>query len=388
MALNPALVLAAPALRRPRLVDWTLRAGRRLGWQHVALAALIGAIYPLIGPNGGVLFFPGQRTSDPIASWLMGRYLTAHLPLVFAALVADAAFDDGVHPLRAYGWALLAGAVLAPLIDWVGGQTIGWNSLPARRFAGWFGFALSGHLLQGGLCMAVYGIWRSTQRSLQQVQRAHVDRARDEQRLLTVRLLALQARVEPQLLFDSLSHVGSLHAQDPERADALLADLIALLRAMLPGGAAAVSDVGRELAMVEAWLRVMRALDRPVPVQVEPPGAAVDGCALAPMLVMPLLRAALAEPAWAGVAWCLSVERSPDERLRLALQAVGAATAHGVPVSGGGAALGDLRERLLRLYGEAARLTVGTAPPRLLLELPPWSGERVTSGAPSAVAAA
>ena len=45
------------------------------------------------------------------------------------------------------------------------------------------------------------------------------------------------------MLFDALARVGELHVREPLAADALLADLIALLRAMLPGAKADNSTV-------------------------------------------------------------------------------------------------------------------------------------------------
>lgn len=370
MALNPALVGARPAQRRPALLGWLARAVRRLGWQHVALAALLGGVlHPLIGPNGGVLFFTGQRNSDAIANFLHGSYLTSCLPIVFAALVADAAVDDGVPPLRAYGLALLAGALFAPLLSWFVGHAVGWNRLPPNRFPGWYNFSISGNLLQGGLCMAVYGYWRTTQRSLEQVQRAQADRVHDQQRLLTVQLLALQARVEPQFLFDTLSRVGRLHVDDPARADALLADLIALLRAMLPGSGAAVSDVARELALVDAWLRVAGTLDRPLRVHIEAPAAELAGRAVAPMLVMPMLRGTLAQPAWARLEWRLCVADTLGGGLRFDLQALDSALAEALSEM---PTLDDLRTRLEQLHGEAAQLTLLRTPPQVRLELPTW----------------
>ena len=113
-------------------------------------------------------------------------------------------------------------------------------------------------LFQGGLALSIYAYWRVTQRAMRQAQAAETERVRNEQRVQAARLLALQSRVEPQMLFDALGRIGELHVREPQAADALLADLIALLRAMLPGARADNSTVEREFALVDAWLRVTR----------------------------------------------------------------------------------------------------------------------------------
>ena len=114
-------------------------------------------------------------------------------------------------------------------------------------------------LFQGSLGMSIYAYWRVTQRTMRRAQAAETERVRNEQRVQTARLLALQSRVEPQMLFDALGASPSCTIAEPQAADALLADLIALLRAMQPGGKSDNSTVEREFALVEAWLRVTRS---------------------------------------------------------------------------------------------------------------------------------
>lgn len=340
----------------------------------MALAAALLFLHSTIGPRGGAWLFPGQRTSDPIADLLLGRYLCSQLPLIFAAMVADEAFEDGAPPLRAYGIALVVGGVVAPFLNWYGARLFGWDHVPQARMASWFSFALSANFGQGGPAMAMYGYWRVTRRSLREVQKAHAERIRNEQHLLSAKLLALQARVEPQLLFDTLSRVWRLHESDPQAADALLADLIALLRALLPGGTAVVSNVGREFELVAAWMRVARDLGEPADVTVEAPDRTKADRVVAPMIVLPALRAALASPAGARLAWRLRAEATADGRLRITLDArdgsEGSEGSEGEACALPSDALESVRERLARLYGQDAVLTCVDAPPELTLDLP------------------
>ena len=380
----PPLAFAggAPMRSWARAGRWFAGAWRRLGWRQVALAALISLVSAALGPNGGAFFYPGQRSSDPIADLLVARWLWGVLPLVFAAMVADEAYWSGVAPIAAYGVALVVGSLAAALLDALGANVVGWR----HTSWGFNPFRLKALLAQGGLAIAVYAYWRTTRSALGRIQAAEAERLRDRQQLLAARLMALQARVEPQFLFDALSRIGALHERNPAAADALLADLIALLRAMLPVGSAATSTVAREFALAEAWLRVQRHLGAPIEIAIAA-SPLVARSALGPMLVLPLLQEMLALPRARSTAWRLSAEpvasgdempRTPRLRVRLAPaeaapRATSDATAAGALALAATPSTQGLRERLGELYGGAAALVVEAARDGLVsfvLELP------------------
>jgi hypothetical protein len=73
------------------------------------------------------------------------------------------------------------------------------------------------------------------------------------------RLKVIQARVEPELLFDVLADVQRLYAGAPQEAEALLDDLILYLRAALPQMRGDASTLGREAALAQAFLKITRA---------------------------------------------------------------------------------------------------------------------------------
>jgi len=371
-----ALTAGAP---RPwlRTAPWIGRAWRRFGWRQVVLAALLAVLAALLAPNGGVILLSQEpRLSALTGDLLGGRWVCSILPLVFAAMVADEAYRDGVRPLVAYGIAVFVGWSAAALLDALGAVVTGlWV----------FGqFRVKFLVAQGSLCMAVYAYWRTTRHALERVQRSEADRIRDRQQLLAARLLALQARVEPQFLFDALSRVGELHEREPQAADAMLADLIALLRAMLPVGTARTSTVAREFALAEAWLRVQRHLGRPLDVEIAAsPLAAQSG--IGAMLVLPLVQELHAVPRSSTLAWRLSAElassstdgsadadspRTPRLCVRLAPNVP-------LPEAAGAAAVTPgierIRERIAELHGGAATLavaTLGDAATAYQLELP------------------
>jgi hypothetical protein len=319
---------------------------------------------------GGAFFLPVEvQGVDFLSSLLDGSRVLGGISIVFCVLVADEAFDDGVPPLRAYGLAVIAMSAFVPVAEWFLAGLMGWQRFEALGMAWW----AQAMLFQGSLGMSIYAYWRVTQRTMHRAQAVETERVRNEQRVQTAKLLALQSRVEPQMLFDSLGRIGALHILEPEAADALLADLIALLRAMLPGAKVDNSTVEREFALVEAWLRVTRnaahGADR-VHLRMTPDAGPIS---IAPMLVLPLLRAVLALPCPTQPEWVLSAKTASD-RLVVTLQSdVGAgAEADGLLER---ADLSSLDDRLAQLFGRSAQLTASSQPPTLTLDLPRLQGD-------------
>lgn len=83
---------------------------------------------------------------------------------------------------------------------------------------------------------------------------AHFEMQQQQQRLLQANYDALQARIRPHFLFNSLNSVAELIAVDPERAENAVLDLSDLFRAALSDkGLSSISD---ELAVCEKYLAV------------------------------------------------------------------------------------------------------------------------------------
>jgi hypothetical protein len=353
-----------PALAHWRLAGWAVRAWRRMGWRHVLLAFAVQFMRGALGPLGGMFFLPVDRPDGNFAEYLNGAWVVPGVSIVYSVLVADEAFDDGVPALRAYGLAVIAIAAFVPVADWFLSGLMDWDRDPSPQMVYWAVVML----FQGGLGMSIYAYWRVTQRTMHRAQAVETERVRNEQRVQTAKLLALQSRVEPQMLFDALGRVGELHVGEPQAADALLADLIALLRAMQPGGKADNSTVEREFALVEAWLRVTcSASHDAAPVQLcTTPDALSIG--IAPMLVLPLVRAVLAVPGATQLEWGLNAQVAGN-RLAVTLQSTAdaGATAAGLLA---GTDLTALRDRLAQLFGRTARLALSPQLPMLTFDLP------------------
>lgn len=355
------------------------QAARDFGRRDLAIAIGLSLFFLVFADAGGYLLIPlteGNRNPifDPnktYAKTFLIQLLGRTLPLVFAIRTAELTIADGARPWHAYLAALLATLAFALVFNkvmWL--LPIGKVNRAAKHVGRdlWMLVTLG---TRAGTTVLMYALWRASQRTTEQIRAAEAARARDLQRLQSAELLAVQARVDPQLLFDALGHVGALQRRDPGAADTLLNDLIALLRAMLPRIGSIGSTVEREFSVVQTWLRVTRALldatDRAADVSV-----AIDSSAqhasLAPMLALPLVRAVLEDAACRRLAWQLDAQASGGH-LTLTLSAHSAAPETIAAVLAR-VQLDSLHERLALLYGDAARLSVSQAAPLLTLELP------------------
>ena len=91
------------------------------------------------------------------------------------------------------------------------------------------------------------------------VREAELERARSQRALMESRLAVVQARVEPELLFAVLADVQRLYLRERTSGDRLLDDLIAYLRSALPEMRGGISTLGREIALMQTYLRILPA---------------------------------------------------------------------------------------------------------------------------------
>lgn len=101
-------------------------------------------------------------------------------------------------------------------------------------------------LVFGGLAAAVYSSRQRHARMLAVLHAADLDRATSQRRLADARFSALQARIDPEFLFQALTKLEQLYVADPPGADRLLEELIVFLRGALAdirgSGASAASN--------------------------------------------------------------------------------------------------------------------------------------------------
>jgi hypothetical protein len=338
---------------------WFTESLREWSWRHTGLGLLVGTL--TLSNMGGFLAFPDDFPW--LRSWVY-NIVQFGFPLILALRIADRAVADGAARSLAYGTAVVGtlalgvwviGPLLSPLIggdpEWDTRQDV---MLFCRM------------LLPCAIATVAYAHWRRERDTLARLQSAEVERAQQAQLVESARLLTLQARVEPQFLFDTLQRVRNLIDASADAAQSRLDDLIALLRAMQPATGATASTVAREFALVQAYGRASEAG------ALSPPRLALEttdevaDARLAPLVLLPALRRLAGDAPDAQ--WQVRAERL-GERLHLliapraALQRARA----GLQSFDGAAA----RARLAAVHGEETALAVDFAePPSLHISAP------------------
>lgn len=177
------------------------------------------------------------------------------------------------------------------------------------------------------------------------------------------RLKLIESQLDPHMLFNTLSNLRVLVTTDAPRAQQMLDQLIAFLRATLAGSraqwhplAAEFERIGDYLALMEVRMgaRLTYALDLPTE---------LAAFAVPPLILQPLVENAIRhglEPSVDGGSVSVSAARRGSlVELRVTDTGVGYAPP-GVPGTSFG--LAQVAERLETLYPGSGRLDVGAAP--------------------------
>lgn len=219
----------------------------------------------------------------------------------------------------------------------------------------------------------------------QEVRERELSRARLEARLTEARLSALQGRLQPHFLFNTLNTISAVLYDDPRRADDLIARLSDLLRASLDAPERPRVPLEEELALTRRYMELMKArfgerLQYSVSVADEARGAEVPVLIVQPLLENALQYAVATRAAPTSVR--LEVSRRPargDSPALLRVDVIDDGPGiEGDPEEavGRGLGLSNTRERLAHLEGSgcgAGSLTLAnraTGGVRARVELP------------------
>ena len=214
------------------------------------------------------------------------------------------------------------------------------------------------------MLVALYMMLQASRRASERLHEMQLAALAAERAVLDGDLRAMQARVDPDLLFDTLLAVDRAYATSTRSGEEALDSLIGFLRAALPAEAAATSTVARELEHVRAYLAVRELLSPSGPdveMKAEPDAREAP---MPAMLMLPLVR------------WAL--DGRPALRLQLTVRRREGTLGISVESDLAEARLsleGDLagvRKRLAHLYRERGRLDVstGAGKRRAVMEIP------------------
>ena len=187
--------------------------------------------------------------------------------------------------------------------------------------------------------------------------------------LAEARLQALQARIRPHFLFNSLNAVLALIRRDPRRAERTLEDLADLFRALMSDGRNLVR-LADEISLIERYAAIEQLrLGERLRLSWELDNAPVD--AMLPALVLqPLLENAVyhgVEPGTGIGDVLVRIERRGDRvlvRIENPWHAPGAGAR-----SGNHMALDNIRERLMLFFDDEARLDSRVEGARYLVDI-------------------
>ena len=187
----------------------------------------------------------------------------------------------------------------------------------------------------------------ATQRAVLAAQRAQASIARE---VLEARLIAMQAQVEPQFLFDSLVDIEKLYRKDASQAAEDLDRLINYLRVALPRMRESGSTIEAEIDLVKAYLAVVTSLHAGRPTLYVTLPAECRAARFYPMLFLPLVQRAVRQPS--GI---------PPESIRMGISRIDNDVVTVLRFDDPAGCADDaelirVRERLAGLYGGAASL--------------------------------
>lgn len=331
---------------------------RRASMANFLFFAAAWVLYHQVHEIGA--WFGKPLPPQPETMWLSHIVILGSLgaALWLAVLIADDAVARGASRGRAYALAVVAGtasgALLQYLVRWpLGFETmISHEDLLVRLTHPVFVFL--DVILFSGLLTFVYVNLATARAAAARRHTAEMTRAQTQRRTIESRLQAMQARVEPQFLFNTLAQVKQLYDSDAPLADRMLDDLIAYLRAALPHLRDSSSTLGQEVALARAYLDIVRLrLGERLAFDIVVPEGLAD-VRMPPMMLLPLVDHVLVyglEPAHAGGA--IRIESTiGGGRLRLTITDSGA----GFVPGGNAGDLMSIDERLRALYGDDASL--------------------------------
>ena len=366
---NRAPARGSEAAAANRFASLAIDALRAIRWPQIRAAMLLGLA--LTAWSWTVFMRPiAQITKTmPFGSTLLQSVIAYQLKalcLLVAIVIADRAVDEGARRYRAYLLATLAGCLagiaLTEPFNWAWRTHVlpdlwpaEWKWLhgtPALFY--WPIFDLTHWLLIGGAAVFLYADRRGARKTAQLLHAAELDRIHRSRLALESRLQAMQARVEPLFLFNTLAQVERLYELDPPLAARVLDDLIAYLRAAMPLMRNTSSTVVQEIELASAYLNIVRLrTGERLAVRTEvPPEAAT--MRMPPMLLLPLIDHTIVrslEPSRKQGPISIGA-RVFEGRLLLTIAGGGA----GFVPEGEGGGIAAIRERLEALYGGDAKL--------------------------------
>ena len=190
---------------------------------------------------------------------------------------------------------------------------------------------------------------------------ARLEKVALDRQTIEAHLQALQAQIEPHFLFNTLANIKLLYETDSSRAKPLIHDLASYLRTALPQMRDERTTLARELALAQAYLRVLKVrMGERLEVAIDVPSELRDAT-LPPMMLLTLVENAIKHGLSSLPQGGTITVRAEllAERLRVSVVDDGVGFPKGF---GAGVGLANTRARLTALYGNNGQLTLAPNP--------------------------
>jgi hypothetical protein len=345
-----------------RSLSFVGAAWRDLTWKRAVYTLLLCAAWSAIEVAAATSNFSRWLAWSPIINNVLSMQLNG-FAVMLAVLVADRGSPPGMRRWWPYVVAVIVGVLVGTTLFWILSQRV--FTIPsasqARGLPEGFGSIVFRHLANRmfvcGLATFAYVSHRFSAQRVAALRAVQIDRARDERRVLEARLAAMQGRVDPRFLLATLAQVERLYDVDARAADRMLKELTEYLRAAIPPLGNSASTVAREVRLANAFLNItaVQSVDRLI--VSERSAAIIDRARMPPMVLLPLVKRALAhraERAEGEERFDIDCE-AQNERLLLIIRDRGSGFAPGDPAD---AEIRRIRARLTALYTERAGLTL------------------------------
>ena len=305
----------------------------------------------LTGLDGDVLGWTLVFTADQIKVF----------PLLLTVVVADRVSGGDPDHFAAYALAVALGALVgaALAVTCVSNMTA-WLIRPARVRLSFIIMIWMEMVTFAAATVWVINDRRRARRASAQMHVAELERIDAEKRSIESDLQAMQARVEPQFLFNTLAQVRRLYEQNVALAERMLDDLIAYLRAAMPKMRDTSSTVGEEVDLARAYLDIVKVRLGDRLTYAIDTRAELRDARFPPMMLLPLIDHAITrgvERAGGAGSIRISVAEEPAGQLAVTVADSGAGFDPHDAVVG----IEALRERLRGLFGDHAGLDLRRA---------------------------
>jgi branched-subunit amino acid transport protein len=337
------------------------------GRRHWILILCFAFCTPLTFALFGLAFGEPMH-AVPIFGELL-KYLVIGFTTVLLAIVGDNLLRHRFGPVWSLAIAFLAASILSTALILLVAQAViaplGWDAAFKMESKGLSSAQLAivdfvGAARWSLILVVLYELMESNRRASEELHAARMTALAAQQNLVEGELRAMQARVDPELLFNSLVTIDEGYASGVEAGQHRLDALIRYLRAALPSDSADTSTVARERELAEAYVALLaqRAAN---PARLHLRVDADAGAEQMPsMLLLPLMRWALTAQSLRNLhvrigrrGEMLAIEIESDARKE-----------ETAPLD----EIASIRERISQLYANGAQLSIEAW--RARLEIP------------------